>query len=192
MPSYINKSLCDGEVVIKRAKTSLFSELPCFITGAFLFLFLKPLGIAIIILGVIRIITTENALTNHRIISKRGLVKRNTIELDLNRIESILVEQGVIERMLNYGSLFVIGTGGTRTPILYLDHPLAFRKAINDYLSEMRAERDMPVNLRKISGPEKTYHDSTSTEIMRLAELRDKGILTEEEFQSEKTKILNR
>lgn len=192
MSSYIKKSLCDGEIVIKKAKVSLFSELPCFITGTLLFLLLKPLGIAIIILGAIRIMTTEIALTNHRIISKRGLIKRNTIELDLNRVESIRVEQGMIERMLNYGSLFIIGTGGTRTPILYIDRPLAFRKAINDYLTKMSEGRDRSPKSKQISEPETIYRDSTSTEIMRLAELRDKGILTEEEFQSEKTKILNR
>lgn len=190
MSSYIKKSLCDGEIVIKKAKVSLFSEIACLIAGALLFFLLKPLGIAIIILGAIRILTTEIALTNHRIISKRGLIKRNTIELDLNRIESIRVEQNLIGRMLNYGSLFIIGTGGTRTPIPHIDNPLAFRKAINDYLTKIREERGSTPKQKSES--ETIYRDSTAAEIIRLAELRDKGILTEEEFQSEKRKLLNR
>lgn len=194
MLNYINKSLCTGERVIKKARVSVFSEWGPFVMGALFFFAYKPLGILIILPGIIRILTTELAITNYRVIAKSGLIKRNTVELNLDRVESLRVNQGVMGRLLNYGSISVIGTGGTEAPIPSIDSPMEFRKSVNNYLAEMREKRyqNATSSTQSLIESNAIQRDSASTEIMRLVELRDNGILTEEEFQNAKGKVLNK
>lgn len=84
-------------------------------------------GIGQIISKLFYKISTELAVTNKRIIVKTGFIKRNTIELNHNRIESISVDQSILGRILNYGDVFIRGTGGVVTPVKAIDNPIAFR-----------------------------------------------------------------
>ena len=52
--------------------------------------------------------------TNRRIIIKTGFIARNTFEMNLSKIESVNVDQSFMGRILGYGSMTIIGTGGTR------------------------------------------------------------------------------
>jgi len=72
--------------------------------------------------------TTELAITNKRVIYKSGFIRRNTIELNHAKVESFHVDQGILGRLLDYGTLTINGTGGGKTPINDIDSPLAFRK----------------------------------------------------------------
>jgi len=76
--------------------------------------------------------TTEMAITNKRVIMKRGWISRKTLELNLNKIENLGIEQGLLGRMLNYGTVTVVGTGGTREAFKYVAEPLDFRKTVQD------------------------------------------------------------
>ncbi len=74
--------------------------------------------------------TSEFAVTNKRVIIKRGLVRRHTLELLLTKVESVGVDQGIAGRILGYGSIVVIGTGGTRESFQNIAQPLEFRKQV--------------------------------------------------------------
>ncbi|HET8575842.1 MAG TPA: PH domain-containing protein [Methylomirabilota bacterium] len=74
--------------------------------------------------------TSEFAVTNKRVIIKRGLVRRHTLELLLTKVESIGVDQGIAARLFGYGSIVVIGTGGTRESFDNIARPLEFRKQV--------------------------------------------------------------
>jgi uncharacterized membrane protein YdbT with pleckstrin-like domain len=74
--------------------------------------------------------TSEFAVTNKRVIIKRGLVRRHTLELLLSKVESIGVDQGIAGRIFGYGSIVVIGTGGTRETFQNIARPLEFRKQV--------------------------------------------------------------
>jgi len=56
--------------------------------------------------------TTEIAVTNRRIIVKRGLIWRQSMEMNLNKVESVYVAQSILGRLLNYGNVDVLGTEG--------------------------------------------------------------------------------
>jgi uncharacterized membrane protein YdbT with pleckstrin-like domain len=73
--------------------------------------------------------TTEIAVTTHRVIFKRGLIARDTIEINFNRIESLDVRQPVVGRVLDYGTVIVRGTGIGAQPMRYISAPLEFRNA---------------------------------------------------------------
>ena len=74
--------------------------------------------------------TSEFAVTNKRVIVKVGLIRRDTLELLLNKVESIGVDQTVTGRIVGYGSIVVVGTGGTRETFRNIARPLDFRKQV--------------------------------------------------------------
>jgi uncharacterized membrane protein YdbT with pleckstrin-like domain len=76
-------------------------------------------------------LTTEFAITNRRIIAKRGLIRRHTLEILLSKVESVGVHQGILGRLLNFGAVTVTGTGGTRGTYNPIAEPLVARKRIN-------------------------------------------------------------
>jgi len=73
---------------------------------------------------------SEFAVTNKRVIVKVGLISRRTIEINMSKVESVEVNQDIFARLFNYGTIVVIGTGGTKEPFDLIDDPLAFRRAV--------------------------------------------------------------
>jgi uncharacterized membrane protein YdbT with pleckstrin-like domain len=73
---------------------------------------------------------TEFAITDRRVISKRGFIMRNTAEMNMDKVESVKVDQSVLGRMLDYGTVTVVGTGQGLEPIKDVASPIAFRNAI--------------------------------------------------------------
>lgn len=63
--------------------------------------------------GFIVLKTNELAITNQRIIGKKGLISRETVELKYEKIESISVMQSILGRISKFGTIVVRGTGGT-------------------------------------------------------------------------------
>jgi uncharacterized membrane protein YdbT with pleckstrin-like domain len=92
-------------------------------------------------IGAIRRNATEMALTNKRVIVKTGLATRRTLELVLGRIESIVVEEPTLGRMLGYGTVIIRGTGGTPEVFEKIAHPLEFREQVQ---SELAAPSKQP------------------------------------------------
>ena len=62
--------------------------------------------------ALITIRTAEIAVTTRRVINKRGLIRRDTVEINASKIESIDLSQSILGRALNYGTVIVRGTGG--------------------------------------------------------------------------------
>jgi len=75
---------------------------------------------------------SEYVITNRRIIIKTGFIARDTFEMNLSKIESVNVDQSVMGRILNFGSITIIGTGGTRETFHNISKPLEFRKAFQE------------------------------------------------------------
>lgn len=74
--------------------------------------------------------STEIAITNTRLIYKRGLVARQVGEMSIDRIEGVNVLQSVLGRLLNYGRLAVRGMGVGEVILPPIENPIAFRQAI--------------------------------------------------------------
>jgi uncharacterized membrane protein YdbT with pleckstrin-like domain len=76
--------------------------------------------------------TTEIAVTNERIIYKKGLIARHVGELNIDRIEGVSVQQGVLGRFLNYGRVCIRGMGVGEVMLPPIESPIEFRKAVNE------------------------------------------------------------
>jgi Bacterial PH domain len=84
--------------------------------------------------GHVRRTATEMSVTNKRIVLKTGLLNRRTFELLLSKVESIGVEEGMLGRMLCYGSVVVRGTGGTPELFKNIDHPFEFKRQVQQQI----------------------------------------------------------
>lgn len=71
-----------------------------------------------------------------QIILRTGLLVRNTLDISLNKIESIDIRQSVLGSILQYGSIVITGTGGSRQMVHYLSKPLTCRRYIEELLHE--------------------------------------------------------
>jgi hypothetical protein len=73
---------------------------------------------------------TEIAITNQRVIYKRGFIRRHTVEMNMDKVESVTVAQSILGRMLNYGSIHVRGTGVGIEHLHRIAAPIALRNRI--------------------------------------------------------------
>ncbi len=76
--------------------------------------------------------TTEIAVTDKRVIYKRGFIRRHTVEMNMDKVATVDVDQSILGRLLDYGSIRIVGTGGA-PGIEHLDRvaqPLSLRTAI--------------------------------------------------------------
>ncbi|WP_131739627.1 PH domain-containing protein [Legionella adelaidensis] len=69
-----------------------------------------------------------------QVILRTGILVQQTIDIPLNKIESIDIRQSIIGSVLQYGSLIITGTGGTRQIINYLNKPLTCRRYIEQVM----------------------------------------------------------
>lgn len=127
MASYIDGALIKDEEVVYIGNISLWSLAPLILLGL---LFLSAYGIGLLfwLAAFVRYKTTELAITNKRVIAKFGFISRKTIELNINKVESIQVDQGILGRLFNFGSLVVSGAGNPQAPIPGISDPMGFRR----------------------------------------------------------------
>ena len=74
--------------------------------------------------------TTEIAVTDRRVIYKRGFIRRHTIEMHMDKVESVDVSQSVLGRILDYGDVLVRGTGVGFEPLQMIESPIELRNAV--------------------------------------------------------------
>ncbi len=78
----------------------------------------------------VRRLTTELVVTDRRVIYKRGLIRRFTAEMNMEKVESVSVDQSILGRLFNYGTITVRGTGGGMDALPDIDDPLTFRNHV--------------------------------------------------------------
>lgn len=148
--SYVEKNLMPGELIVHWGKLHWAVFLPpAFVAVVsiaicsrgeeavlfggllFLFLFLPLLGDAIS-----KKLTSEFAVTNRRVMMKSGFVSRKTLEMLLTKIEAVSVDQSVLGRVLDFGTIVVGGTGGSKALLPRICQPELFRVAINGQIEK--------------------------------------------------------
>jgi uncharacterized membrane protein YdbT with pleckstrin-like domain len=98
------------------------------------------LAIAALVTGVISLLcfvgaairraTTEIVVTDRRVIYKKGLLSRHTVEMNISKIETVDVEQSIAGRVMGFGTVLIRGTGAGFEPLRRIADPLALRSAI--------------------------------------------------------------
>lgn len=132
MGAYINNALIGDEKVVYEAKVSLWSLFPKIAFGLCLLPF-WGIGLLFWISALIDYMTTEVAFTNKRVIAKFGFISRRTVELSLSKLESLQVDQGILGRIFDFGTLVVSGAGNPQAPIPGISEPMKFRRNLMEF-----------------------------------------------------------
>jgi uncharacterized membrane protein YdbT with pleckstrin-like domain len=126
--SYVESVLAGGEQVLYRGRVSAWSLFWWWFLGVLLLI--VGVGLVLLIIAWIKLRATELAVTNKRVIAKFGFISRDTIEINLARIESVQVSQTVMGRLLDYGTIVFSGAGTPQATLPSIASPLEFRKAV--------------------------------------------------------------
>ena len=118
MGTYVQNQLTPGEEVIYEGSLHWI-----------IFISLKAL-LTLFIVPILQNMSWEFAATNKKVIWKTGLIRRNTDELRLDKVESVQVNQGIFGRLFNYGTVTITGTGSTGASMHPVANPMELRKAI--------------------------------------------------------------
>ena len=144
--SYVERTLVPGERILYRGHLhwiTFFASAVVFLlfTAWATFVAAKDnnLGVAFVIFLIgslplawsyLRYRCSEFAVTDKRVLVKTGMIRRHTLETLLNKVENISVEQSLLGRVLNYGTIQVTGTGSTKETFTNIAAPLEFRKQV--------------------------------------------------------------
>lgn len=155
--SYIDDNLMSGETVIYRAKLHwiIFTWPLIFLIAAILLYWVaieagfttEPAGaflVLAIVAGIVKFITyrtSEFGITNKRVVAKVGFIQRKSLEILLSKVEGIQVDQDILGRILNYGSIVVSGTGGTKDPFHNISAPLEFRRKAQEQIAAVQGTK---------------------------------------------------
>lgn len=130
-------------------------------------------------------LTEHFVVTSDRLIRRRGLIAKHSMEIPLEHINDVRFSQNVLERVIGAGTLAVQSASEAgREEFRNIRHPEEVQKTI------YRVSEDNKNRMYRGGQPSAPSAPSSTTELERLADLRAKGVLTEEEFQAQKRKIL--
>ncbi|MFM2066989.1 MAG: hypothetical protein RLZZ584_1898 [Pseudomonadota bacterium] len=128
MASYVEGALVKGEHIVHVGHISLWSLAHLLALGVLL-LPVFGLGLIFLIQAWVRYKTTELAVTSKRVIVKTGFIRRSTVEININKVESIQVDQEILGRLFNFGTLVIGGAGNPQAPVAGISAPMQFRRA---------------------------------------------------------------
>ena len=132
--------------------------------------------------------TSEFVVTTDRLILRSGIVSKRGIEIPLERVNTVFFHQRFGERLLRYGDL-VVESGGERGRQVISDvpHPERVQSVIHGAMEDEEDGRD-----RTVSAPVATDRESVLDQIDRLDQLRQRGVISQAEFETKKAQLLER
>lgn len=122
MSHYVETLLERGETVTYRAQVRWVA----YVTALLWFLLALWPG------EISRLASTELALTNRRLIGKRGLFFRQAIALPHKQVESVRVRQGGLGRLFDYGSVVVRSKEGRKLTFRGIAYPLELQQVVEE------------------------------------------------------------
>jgi uncharacterized membrane protein YdbT with pleckstrin-like domain len=160
--SYVESNLLPGETIVYKARLHpiIYANALTLLLGAgvcFLYAIITTLehgnslvtarvgyiGIILLIVAAISgvaayimIATSEFVITDRRVLIKTGWINRSSLEVLLPKVEGIQVDQGILGRLFNYGTITVHGTGGTDEPFPNIAAPLEFRRQVQELIPQ--------------------------------------------------------
>jgi membrane protein YdbS with pleckstrin-like domain len=113
------------------AKLEYLLRIPSFIFYVLLLVDLLWIGLVFL-----TYLCSSLVIKKKQVILCTGIVIRQTIDIPMMKIESIDIRQTILGSLLQYGSLVITGTGGTRQVIDYLNKPLTCRRYIEQMMHD--------------------------------------------------------
>lgn len=146
------------------------------------------LGVAVIlVLGippVIRRVFRLYVLTTERIVVRDGILSRGGTEIPLENINNVLFNQNVLERLLGYGDVLIESAGSQgQSRLTDIPDPEEFQSQL------YRVREQRSIQLKGSGGTSTTANDPVAR-LQGLADLHERGALSDAEFEAQKRKLL--
>jgi uncharacterized membrane protein YdbT with pleckstrin-like domain len=129
--------------------------------------------------------TTSFVLTSDRLIYRSGVASRQGREIPLERLNDVSFHQSILQRMLGAGDL-LIESAGERGQEQFgsFAHPQDTQNEVHRAIEAAAArDADRMAGRRELSPLE---------QLEKLEELRQRGVITQAEFELKKAKLLDR
>ena len=141
-------------------------------------------------------------VTNRRIMQVTGIFNKNVIDSSLEKVNDVKMMQSALGRMFNYGDIEILtaselGSNHFRK----IDDPVGFKTAMLNAKDQLEHGEDIlpqpqPHAVTPAAPstpvPEQPVPADVPALITQLAQLRQQGIITEEEFLSKKAELLKK
>jgi uncharacterized membrane protein YdbT with pleckstrin-like domain len=127
-------------------------------------------------------------LTTERIVVRDGILRRGGTEIPLENVNNVLFNQGVIERLLGYGDVLIESAGSQgQSRLTDIPDPEEFQSQL------YRVREKRSIQLKGSGGSAGATVDARDpvARLQALADLHDRGALSDAEFESQKRKLLD-
>jgi membrane protein YdbS with pleckstrin-like domain len=134
-------------------------------------------------------------ITDRRVMQVRGVLNKRVTDSSLEKINDVELRQSLLGRMLNFGSVEILTASGEEGVNLMdrIEGPLEFKRAMLE--AKHNHERGYGY-LEPAYQPSRVATPNAPADIQRtleeLAALRDRGILSNDEFEAKKRELLSR
>ncbi len=136
-------------------------------------------------------------VTDQRVIQIRGIFNKDVIDSSLDKINDVELRQSWLGRIFDYGTIEILTASDVGiNEMRKIGHPLEFKRAMLEakhnytrgfgYLDPSVAAYTQPVPM-----PAGGASDLEET-LQKLADLRDRGLLSIDEFEAKKRELLSR
>jgi uncharacterized membrane protein YdbT with pleckstrin-like domain len=196
--SFTKKQLLPGETVVALVhqhpvvllKPFLLVVLVAVLCGA-LYYFYSPWFMLLLLAPIVYLlgkIAARNAkeyiVTDHRVVKQEGLFSKSSFDASLDKINNVFHQQSFIGRIFRYGTVGLETASEQGTTIFdYIPNPVQFK---NNVVRQRETYRRSPgssgVNLPQ----------DVPRLLDELASLRDRNIISNEEFESKKKSLLDK
>lgn len=130
--------------------------------------------------------TTHFVVTTERLIYRTGVLSKQGLDIPLDRVNDLASSQRFFERLLRSGDLLIESAGERGQQTFHnISHP---DKVAQEIYRQIEANQE-----REAAGGRRSAAPASVPEqIAALADLRDRGVLSEAEFQAKKADLLSR
>ena len=125
---YVDRSLAPAETILARGQWPTLYWVGAW--AALLLLGIIVVGVFMFIGLAVKMTTTDWAVTDRRVIVKRGWLNLKTEEISVGSIETVQLQQSFFGRIFGFGRIQVTGNGDTQLVFPPMKHAVAFRRAI--------------------------------------------------------------
>lgn len=148
--------------------------------AALLVLGIIIVGVFIFVGMAVKMKTTDFAVTNRRVILKRGWLNLQTQEVSTTSIETVEVAQSFLGRVFGYGNVRVTGTGESHIVFPPMKNPIAFRRAIEAaraHVGEVRLDERDREALAEAARPANDVEEVAEAEVPPRRPARRRGFI---------------
>lgn len=144
-------------------------------------------------------------ITNRRVLKVEGILNKRSADSSLEKINDAVLEQNLLGRMLNYGDLDILTAADVAVDrYRMLNRAPEFKRTMLNQKHELEGEMNRPLPSPPLraaapapaAAPVPQRREMTPDEVTRalagLADLRDRGAISPQEFEAKKADLLAR